>query len=232
MPAWASARLVASTGPRPMISGESALTPVATIRASGVRPSSAALVSDMTTTAAAPSLSGQQLPAVTTPSGRKTGLSCETASKVTPARGPSSADTTVPSGVVTGVISRCPEAVGDRLLGEVLRPDAELVELLAGQAAQAWRRSRRSGPWRCRRRAARRPRAGRARPRRRAVLGAVGGARHGLVEDGVAGVGPVSRRCPCAKRETVSTPAEMNTSPSPALIAWKAIRVVCTEEAQ
>ena len=37
---------------------------------------------------------------------------------------------------------------------------------------------------------------------------------------------------PLAKRETVSTPAEMNTSPSPALIAWKAIRVVCTEEAQ
>ena len=32
--------------------------------------------------------------------------------------------------------------------------------------------------------------------------------------------------------ETVSTPAEMNVSPSPALIAWKAIRVVCTEEEQ
>ena len=75
-----------------MISGERALTPVATIRASGVSPSSAARVSDMTTTAAAPSLSGQQLPAVTTPSGRKTGLSRETASRVTPARGPSSAD--------------------------------------------------------------------------------------------------------------------------------------------
>ena len=45
-----------------------------TIRASGVRPSSRALVSDMMTSAAAPSLSGQQLPAVTRPSGRKTGL--------------------------------------------------------------------------------------------------------------------------------------------------------------
>ena len=33
-------------------------------------------------------------------------------------------------------------------------------------------------------------------------------------------------------RETHSTPAETNTSPSPALIAWKAIRVVCTEEEQ
>ena len=34
------------------------------------------------------------------------------------------------------------------------------------------------------------------------------------------------------KRETASTPAEMKTSPSPALIAWNAIREVCTEEAQ
>ena len=37
---------------------------------------------------------------------------------------------------------------------------------------------------------------------------------------------------PFSNRDTVSTPAETNTSPSPALIAWKAIRVVCTEEAQ
>ncbi len=37
---------------------------------------------------------------------------------------------------------------------------------------------------------------------------------------------------PLAKRETVSTPAEMITSASPALIAWKAIRVVCTDDAQ
>ena len=37
---------------------------------------------------------------------------------------------------------------------------------------------------------------------------------------------------PTPKRETVSTPAEMNTSPSPALMAWKAIRVVCSEDEQ
>ena len=37
---------------------------------------------------------------------------------------------------------------------------------------------------------------------------------------------------PLAKRDTVSTPAETKMSPSPALMAWKAIRVVCTEEAQ
>ena len=33
-------------------------------------------------------------------------------------------------------------------------------------------------------------------------------------------------------RETISTPAEMKMSPSPALMAWKAIRVDCTDEAQ
>ena len=60
----------------------------------------------MTTRAAAPSLSGQALPAVTRPSGRNTGFSPASASTVVPARGPSSVLTTVPSGVVTGVISR------------------------------------------------------------------------------------------------------------------------------
>ncbi len=40
------------------------------------------------------------------PSGRNTGLSPATPSRVTPGRGPSSVVTTVPSGVVTGVISR------------------------------------------------------------------------------------------------------------------------------
>ena len=80
MPARASACFDASTGPRPMISGERPDTPVETTRASGVMPSSAAFVSDMTTSAAAPSLSGQQLPAVTRPSGRNTGLSWLTAS--------------------------------------------------------------------------------------------------------------------------------------------------------
>ena len=58
-----------------MISGDSPDTPVATMRASGVSPNALALVSDMITTAAAPSLSGQALPAVTVPSGRNTGLS-------------------------------------------------------------------------------------------------------------------------------------------------------------
>src|ERR1700735_5093897 len=106
MPALARACREASTGPSPMISGESAVTPVATILASGVSPSSAALRSLITITAAAPSFSGQQLPAVTVPSGRNTGFSADTFSSVVPARGPSSAETTVPSGSGGGVLSR------------------------------------------------------------------------------------------------------------------------------
>ena len=105
-PARDRASCVAATGPRPMISGLRPVAAVLTIRASGVRPSSAALVSLMITTAAAPSLRGQQLPAVTVPSSRKTGLSWETPSRVVPGRGPSSVLTTVPSGSVTGAISR------------------------------------------------------------------------------------------------------------------------------
>jgi hypothetical protein len=89
-----------------MISGDSALTPVETSRAIGVMPSARARVSLITTTAAAPSLRGQALPAVTVPSGRNTGGRLASASSVVPGRGPSSASTTVPSGSRTGVISR------------------------------------------------------------------------------------------------------------------------------
>ena len=64
----------------------------------------------MTSTAAAPSLSGQALPAVTVPSGLNTGCSEASFSIVVPGRGPSSCVTSVPSGVVTGTISlsKCP----------------------------------------------------------------------------------------------------------------------------
>jgi hypothetical protein len=37
---------------------------------------------------------------------------------------------------------------------------------------------------------------------------------------------------PFTNRDTISTPAEMNTSPSPALIACIAIRLVCSDEEQ
>jgi len=89
-----------------MISGLSPLTPLETIRARGVTPNSFALVELITTTAAAPSFNGQAFPAVIVPPRRKTGFSCDSFSMVVPGRGPSSLATTVPSGRVTGMISR------------------------------------------------------------------------------------------------------------------------------
>ena len=62
-------------------------------------------MSDITSTAAAPSLSGHELPAVTPPPPKASG-SWESFSRVEEARGPSSLATSVPSGRVTGTISR------------------------------------------------------------------------------------------------------------------------------
>jgi hypothetical protein len=76
------------------------------MRASGVIPSSRARLSLITITAAAPSFSGQEFPAVTSPSGRNTGFSAASTSAVVPARGQSSTATTCPDGVVTGTILR------------------------------------------------------------------------------------------------------------------------------
>mgnify|MGYP005658555523 CR=1 FL=1 len=69
---------MASMGPSLMISVLSAETPDEMILARGLMPNSAARVSLITTTAAAPSFRGQALAAVTVPSGRNTGESCET----------------------------------------------------------------------------------------------------------------------------------------------------------
>ena len=96
-----------------MTSGRIAATVEATIRARGLKPSFAARTSDITSTAAAPSFSGQALPAVTVPSSLKTGFSAASFSIVVPGRGPSSLRSSPPpSGSSTGTISRskCPDA--------------------------------------------------------------------------------------------------------------------------
>ena len=66
-PVCSSSALIAGIGPRPMISGRIAATVEAMIRARGLRPSFSAFSSLITSTAAAPSFSGQALPAVTVP---------------------------------------------------------------------------------------------------------------------------------------------------------------------
>ena len=86
MPARASARSAASTGAKPNICGSSAATPRPAMRASGARPIRSAAASLPTTRADAPSLSGEALPAVIVPSGRKEGFSPASVSGVLPGR--------------------------------------------------------------------------------------------------------------------------------------------------
>ena len=72
---------MAGTGPVPITHGSTPTTAVATTRTSGFKPSSFAFSSDMTSSAAAPSLSGELLPAVTVPiPGMNAGLSAARAS--------------------------------------------------------------------------------------------------------------------------------------------------------
>src|SRR6266852_4067623 len=86
---------------------------VATIRAFGVIPRSLARERLMTSTAAAPSFSGQEFPAVTCPSGRNAGRSWASPSSVVAGCGQSSSATRVPSGRTIDVISssKNPDAV-------------------------------------------------------------------------------------------------------------------------
>src|SRR2546421_10631130 len=79
------------------------------MRARGSRPSSCARSADITSTAAAPSLRGQELPAVTGPPSRDAGFSPPSTSIVGPGRGPAAllllpppTDTPVPPLSVSG----------------------------------------------------------------------------------------------------------------------------------
>src|SRR5690348_7368442 len=107
-PAFLSAACEAVTGPMPMIAGSTPVVAHDTIFASGLIPrffASSALIS---TSAAAPSLMPEALPAVTEPSLLKAGRSLASVSAVVPWRGNSSVSTTTsPLRVftVTGTIS-------------------------------------------------------------------------------------------------------------------------------
>ena len=64
IPAWRNAFLVEGIGPRPITWGLTPATPMPMMRASGVRPSSRALSSLISSAAETPSFVGQELPAV------------------------------------------------------------------------------------------------------------------------------------------------------------------------
>ena len=93
IPAFAITFFVAATGPMPMIRGSTPARAPATHVAMGVTPSSFAFSSLITTTAAAPSLMPEALPAVTIPSFLNAGRSFPRASILEPALGPSSVST-------------------------------------------------------------------------------------------------------------------------------------------
>src|SRR5215211_2826641 len=135
IPALVKARRLASTGPSPMISGLRALTPVAKMRASGVKPSSAARRSLMITTAAAPSFKGQQFPAVTVPSGAEDGL--QSGDGLDCGAWPRAVVSTHHGAVRQrhGHDLGVEDLVRNCLLGKVLGTYAELVLLGAGDAA-------------------------------------------------------------------------------------------------
>ncbi len=104
-PARASALRVAGIGPMPMIAGSTPTVANERMRASGCSPCACAKASLVTSTAAAPSVSGEDVPAVTTPSGRNAGRSAANASSEVVGRMQPSSDTTLPSSVTMGTIS-------------------------------------------------------------------------------------------------------------------------------
>ena len=97
------------------------------MRASGSRPSSRALAPEAMSSAAAPSLSGEELPAVTVPPSRKAGFSAASFSSELSARGPSSR----PTSPVSFFLSAASSPSGTGSISAASAPDS--------QAASAFR---------------------------------------------------------------------------------------------
>jgi hypothetical protein len=171
-------------------------------------------------------LSGHALPAVTVPPGRNAGWSVASFSSVVSGRGPSSALTSVPSGAVTGVISRSKKP------------------FFWASTARCWERSANSSissrvtrsasatfsaVWPIAMYTSGRPGAGVHGgwpPALRAVVRVSATANSGLWVSGS------PSDMPFPKRLTVSTPPATNVSPSPAWMACAAMRIVCSDEEQ
>ena len=111
IPARSSALRDAPIGPSPIVSGSQPDTPIALIRARIVSPCFRANASDVTSTALAPSVSGEEVPAVTDPSAEKAGFSPPSASTVVSGR-------SVPSCVT------CPALVAIGTISSASRPSA------------------------------------------------------------------------------------------------------------
>ena len=158
-PLLSRALRVAGIGAVSMMTGSSAASTAVCTRATGVRPSSAAFSLVVISSAAAPSLICELLPAWITPSGRNAGLSLAMLSSVPPRRTPSSVSTTVPSSSFTGAICPANRPSSIAAAAFCVRGERELVELRRGTGPSARRSSRRRSPGsaRPRRRRSRRP---------------------------------------------------------------------------
>ena len=124
---------VAGIGPVSMMIGSTPTVVWSTTRARGRNPSRRAASPEHSSTAAAPSLIGDDDPAVIRPSSlRNTGLRLASVSTVVSGRTHWSAWRIWPSRVI-GTISACEPAVGDGLGGVLVRMRGEGVHLLAAQ---------------------------------------------------------------------------------------------------
>ena len=107
IPAAASALFAASTGAIPKTSGSTPWTPRERTRANGSAPIRAAAASSPSSIIAAPSLSGELLPAVTVPPSTKAGFSLASRSSELSARIPSSRSSSIPGTGTTSPIAPC-----------------------------------------------------------------------------------------------------------------------------
>src|SRR5829696_4336575 len=131
-PAFSSALRDAGIGPDPMTAGSTPAVAQETIFASGVRPRFLASSALINTSAAAPSLRPEALPAVTVPSLLKAGFSLAIASSVVPGRIYSSWSTMTSPFLDGDGNDLVPEPAGLlRILGLVLRAGGKRVLLYA-----------------------------------------------------------------------------------------------------
>ena len=202
MPARASAFCVAAIGPRPMTSGAQPATATDLIFASGVRPCFAAYSAVQTSTAAAPSVSGEAVPAVTVPSWRNAGFRPASPSVVVSARMQPSCDTRLPP-ASTGTIS------------------ASSLPLAWASAAFCWLRTAKAS-WSARVIWCRRATFSAVSPMEMYAAGKRS-ARPGL---GI-GLKPI-----IGTRDMLSTPAQRKASPAPMRIAPAAWWIDCIDEPQ
>ena len=222
IPARASALRTAGTGPIPITSGWTPATAVATTRAMGRSPSALAASASTRSTAAAPSLMPELLPAVTEPPARNAGRSAASASGVLSGRGCSSRSTRVTEPLRPGTLTATSWPA--KRPASMAAPARRWLS-----AANASCRSRETAHWSATRSAVSPSEIGgyvaciagltKRQPR---VVSSIVRAPRSYAASGLSITN--------GARVIDSTPPAMNTSPSPAPIACAAVFTACSPE--